>query len=326
MLSIMRIIICFASLLASWGLIVFSIVWLGHTASELSAAWLYPLWNDGLSAMSAEVPSVAGVFNQILIPEESAMSLYDAAGWSLQAAGWVLAGLFGFYSFRPITRDILELAGDIPIQELSENSPIKQCVLDLADQAGIKVNRVCLMQTQDINAFAIGKPFTNAIVLTKGLLMLPEGHLRWVIAHELAHLHHGDSIPQLMWLASRKLAWGFRSMRAKLLTILLPVLVRLPFVRLFISPIEFALVGLFLLTETAEKMASSVFRIFDLALQRQVEYQADRGACELVPCQYGIEVMDMLDMVDNSTSWLKSHPSAAKRRAAMTRHESKRFG
>ncbi len=69
-------------------------------------------------------------------------------------------------------------------------------VRDLAAQAGLPMPRVYLIDTDQPNAFATGRnPDNAAVAVTRGILRaLSRAELAGVIAHELAHIKHRDTL------------------------------------------------------------------------------------------------------------------------------------
>lgn len=69
-----------------------------------------------------------------------------------------------------------------------------QTVQALADRAGLPMPRVCIIPSQQPNAFATGRnPKHAAVACTEGILrMLDRDEIEGVIAHELSHVKHRD--------------------------------------------------------------------------------------------------------------------------------------
>ena len=68
--------------------------------------------------------------------------------------------------------------------------------LDLAARAGLPTPRIYLIESDQPNAFATGRdPAHAAVAATTGLLrMLDRDEIRGVMAHELAHVQHRDTL------------------------------------------------------------------------------------------------------------------------------------
>jgi heat shock protein HtpX len=69
-------------------------------------------------------------------------------------------------------------------------------VLALAQRAGMPAPKVCIMESPQPNAFATGRdPKNAAVAATTSLLqMLSREEVRGVMAHELAHVRHRDTL------------------------------------------------------------------------------------------------------------------------------------
>lgn len=83
-------------------------------------------------------------------------------------------------------------------QEVSpaEAPELHQTVEKLARNANIPKPRVCIIQSPMPNAFATGRsPSKGAVAVTTGIMqMLSKDELAGVIAHELAHIKHYDTL------------------------------------------------------------------------------------------------------------------------------------
>ena len=87
---------------------------------------------------------------------------------------------------EPATRSTVELA----------DGPVRDDVLELADRAGVSVERVVVSDASrrrtSVNAQVSGLGPTREVELTDTLLELPREQVRAVVAHELAHVEARD--------------------------------------------------------------------------------------------------------------------------------------
>jgi heat shock protein HtpX len=100
-----------------------------------------------------------------------------------------------------------------------ENLWLEQTVSKLADQAGVKQPRLAVVPDQTPNAFVFGNSSSKmTLAVNQGLLtQLNEEEIRGVIAHELGHIRHKDSIvmtfmsaiPLIAYIVVRA-SFGFR--------------------------------------------------------------------------------------------------------------------
>ncbi len=100
-----------------------------------------------------------------------------------------------------------------------ENAWLEETVSKLAQEAGVKQPRLAVVPDQTPNAFVFGNSSSNmTLAVNQGLLtQLSEQEIRGVIAHELGHIRHKDSIvmtfmsaiPLVAYVVVRA-AFGFR--------------------------------------------------------------------------------------------------------------------
>ncbi len=81
-------------------------------------------------------------------------------------------------------------------REVDANHPLHRIVADLAARDGLPMPRVYLIDNDQPNAFATGRgPAHAAVAATSGLLrMMNEREVAGVMAHELAHVKHRDTL------------------------------------------------------------------------------------------------------------------------------------
>ena len=107
----------------------------------------------------------------------------------------VLAGLMNFAAYFFSDKIVLAM---YRAQEVSEweGPELHDIVERLAQKAGIPKPRVYIIPTQTPNAFATGRnPNYAAVAVTEGILrLLSREELEGVIAHELAHIKHRDTL------------------------------------------------------------------------------------------------------------------------------------
>lgn len=166
-----------------------------------------------------------------------------------------------------------------------------------------------------INAFAVGNRSRAAIALTDGLLRSLSGReLTGVLAHEVAHIAHGDL--RVMGLAD----YVSRLTSLFALTAQFLLLASLPW--LFVAEVDINWTGLILLA-----LSPHVALLAQLGLSRVREYDADRRAAELTGDPEGLaSALARIEQVSRSwrnlllpgwgnpePSWLRTHPATAER-------------
>ncbi len=80
-----------------------------------------------------------------------------------------------------------------PLKE-NEAPQVYEAVRELAANSNLPMPRICLMPTEQPNAFAAGRNPSNSVVaVTQGLVhMLSQRKLKGVLAHEMAHIRNRD--------------------------------------------------------------------------------------------------------------------------------------
>ena len=107
----------------------------------------------------------------------------------------IVAGAMNFVSYWWSDKIALRMHH---AQEVKEGDAPKlyQIVQNLAQKAGIPMPRVYVSPTESPNAFATGRnPSHAAVCVTAGLLnVLDSDEIEGVIAHELGHVQHRDTL------------------------------------------------------------------------------------------------------------------------------------
>ena len=126
--------------------------------------------------------------------------LFLAFGYALGGQGGMLIGLLvaagmNFFAYWNSDRAVLSMAN---AQEVDRSTAPQfyGIVEQLAQRAGLPMPRVYLIDEEQPNAFATGRnPQHAAVAATTGLLrMLSAEEVAGVMAHELAHVRHRDTL------------------------------------------------------------------------------------------------------------------------------------
>ena len=100
-----------------------------------------------------------------------------------------------FFSYWFSDSIVLKMYGARPLTE-SDAPELYRLVADLAARASLPMPEVCLIESQTPNAFATGRdPSHAAVAVTRGIVgMLSREELSGVLAHELSHIKHRDTL------------------------------------------------------------------------------------------------------------------------------------
>jgi heat shock protein HtpX len=107
----------------------------------------------------------------------------------------IFAGIMNFGSYWFSDRIVLALYRAQEVRE-SEAPELLRMVRSLSQRAGIPMPKVYVIPSNAANAFATGRsPQHAAVAVTEGILrLLSPSELEGVIAHELSHIRHRDTL------------------------------------------------------------------------------------------------------------------------------------
>jgi heat shock protein HtpX len=128
------------------------------------------------------------------------VALFGAVGAALGGAGGMLialslAGVMNAYAYWFSDTAVLKMYN---AKQVDENSAPQfyHMVRELSQKAGLPMPKVYIIDEAQPNAFATGRdPEHAALAATSGIIsMLSERELRGVMAHELTHVKHRDTL------------------------------------------------------------------------------------------------------------------------------------
>lgn len=117
------------------------------------------------------------------------------AGNTGMVIGMAIAIVMNFGSYWYSDKLVLKMYGAQPAT--AEQAPVLHSIVrELSVRAGLPMPRVYLMQDPTPNAFATGRnPENAAVAATTGLLnVMARDEIAGVMAHELAHVEHRDTL------------------------------------------------------------------------------------------------------------------------------------
>ena len=108
---------------------------------------------------------------------------------------FVISLAMNFFSYWFSDSIVLKMYGARPLTE-SDAPELYHLVADLAARASLPMPKVCLIESQTPNAFATGRdPSHAAVAVTRGIVgVLSREELSGVLAHELSHIKHRDTL------------------------------------------------------------------------------------------------------------------------------------
>ncbi len=124
---------------------------------------------------------------------------YLIGGPTGMALAFLIAAGMNVFSYWNADKIVLSMYRAQPVDETDPDPLIRNFVVDvndLAARAGLPRPKVHVIDQDQPNAFATGRdPDHAAVAATRGLLqMLDRREIRGVMAHELAHVKHRDTL------------------------------------------------------------------------------------------------------------------------------------
>lgn len=128
------------------------------------------------------------------------VALFGGIGYMLGGSGGMLialllAGAMNFWAYWNSDKLVLRMYSARQVDE-STAPELYGMVKELAERAGLPMPKVFLINEDQPNAFATGRdPEHAAVAATTGIMrVLTPRELRGVMAHELAHVRHRDTL------------------------------------------------------------------------------------------------------------------------------------
>jgi heat shock protein HtpX len=189
-------------------------------------------------------------------------------------------------------------------------------VIELARRAGLdRTPTLHLLPSRLPQAMSAGERDASAIAVTLGLLqMLPPRELAAVLAHEIAHIRHGDAFVMRLAATAGAMTQTMSNAGILLLIVFLPVFVMTG--EMFVSPLA---VLLLIVSPVAGDLLQR-------ALSRRREFLADAGAVELTGDPHGLALaLQRLERLRGDgwerfaprgggwLHWFRTHPSTEER-------------
>jgi len=124
---------------------------------------------------------------------------YLIGGTAGMAVAFVVAAAMNFFAYWNSDKIVLSMQGAREVDPATASPMLRTFARDvakLADRAGMPPPRIYIIETPQPNAFATGRdPHHAAVCATTGLLgMLNREEVAGVMAHELAHVKHRDTL------------------------------------------------------------------------------------------------------------------------------------
>lgn len=215
---------------------------------------------------------------------------------------WILVVVTGVGSLMHALRGqrslIERLTGTKDIMRVERDSSFGEMTDRIRHDAGVIAHPVVwLVNASNPIAFATSMSFgRSAIVLSTGICnaLSPEA-LRFVIAHELGHIHYRDTDSSSMWVAAVRSLNVFMTLRYYLLMAAHNLFRALPGFRFLLTgPIRLIHWLLALSAKVGLSIGRFSFKLTDRWVSRHMEYRADAFAADVTDPAWGVLALTQL--------------------------------
>lgn len=291
--EIVRLIAVATSLFAMWfvsvGLLIHGFVW-GLYGLEL--AWGLFYWDliqiaQDLQMTTRWIPGGGWAIEP---------SWEHTINWTLWVAGIMSAYPVLSYCVLPLRSQVKSVLGPTAwaiTSRVSPNEILGEVFDSVKRQSGVrKPVSLYLVKTASPLAFAMGAPFRGTVVLSQGLVNeLEPDEVRWVMAHELAHIRYRDMLLGALWISSIRGLNIFDRIKVFAINLILRILGLLRAPR-FIMHILIGAIRLTLSTiRLGRWIAVRFFLLIDRWVSRRIEFRADQFAADKVGPESGARAL-----------------------------------
>lgn len=294
--ELVRLLAVASSLFAMWfvsaGLLIHAGVW-GIYGLELGWGRIYPVLAQLASDANISASWLPG--NGLVIVPSWHMTL----DWTLRVA--VVMSLLPVLSYcvlplRSQVKSVLGFKTWAMTSRVTSDEILGDIFAGVKKKVGVhKPVSLYLVRTSNPLAFAMGAPFRGTVVLSAGLVnALDADELRWVMAHELAHIRYRDMMLGALWISSIRGLNVFERIKVAAINVMLKVLV---FLRTPVFLLRFLvwLIEMVLSTISLGRwFARRLFLLADRWVSRRTEFRADKYAADSLGGEAGARALYQL--------------------------------
>lgn len=227
----------------------------------------------------------------------------------------ILALLYALVS----TNARIKAACGYKAKPVGDGHPYQLYIDGLARANGLGRIELRFVPVGGIIAFVLSAPFRpHVVVVSNGVLDMPQPMARWVLAHEVAHVYHGDTQSSSLWLLAMRSIRLFDSLRHKIMNLIIRIIHALPILSLLTHPVFLVFRLLSWIGRLGRWVGNTLFLVFDRYASRKMEFRADRFAADIEGPGPGIELFQRLTAdFEPSFNLFATHPSHKRRIKAL---------
>lgn len=217
--------------------------------------------------------------------------------------------------FSPLALMVKSLLRDQPYYRVDSTNQIYNLVEAVSTQENVKTPKVYVYSSGIPGAFCLSGAFSSAIIVSDSLCnTLNIGELSWVIAHEISHITHKDSLVNAFWISINRVLKLAKSGQIFFTDSVSKFLFTMHTPEIVVHLITIPFILIFFVGRWIEILSRFVFILIDRVFSRWTEYRCDREASLITPANYGVSALSkLMSGVEPGFDLFASHPATRDR-------------
>lgn len=288
----------------AFGLAVSAITVIGVPLGVLVWVWeaFYEFMGGRLPYVTHLLPKAvpdAVVFSPLFDWEGTAISAPPSWSWVVEQSltlPFYLAVFVMILHLGIPMRKRLQNATGLQVSPVDPTSEVQYVANQLQKISKGPAARVWVMPGNGIQALALSGPLRgHAIVLSEAVAQSQNRPIvHWIIAHEYAHILHGDTRSSSLWILGMRSVHLFDRWRVGLMNLILRTVGRIPFIRVLTFPLYLLFLTINKVGRLGRWTGSTIFLLFDRWSSRRMEFAADKYAAQVVGVGQGVALFKIL--------------------------------
>ncbi|WP_304526934.1 M48 family metallopeptidase [Halomonas sp. I5-271120] len=249
---------------------------------------------------------------------------YPGPIWIVRMTGLAMmlsiAGLALVHLAVPVRAKVHSVCRVIP-RKVPHDAPLQSYINGIGRKSGVgRRIQLWTLPVPGVAAFALSSPLRgHHLVISEGILkQTPDDVVRWILAHEVGHIAHGDTVSGTAWMLTMRSIYLVERVKRFAIVAMVHTIATLPVLRYLFMPIFWLLSCLMFVGRIGGKIGTSVFLLFDRWASRDMEYRADQFAAKVAGADPGVRLFTALKVAfEPSFNLFATHPTPADRVKAL---------